>query len=297
MSVTYRVGTRSSPLARAQTDLVLNGVRRARNGPSFEIVPIVTAGDRQRGRTPSSDFTGTIERALREKRIDLAVHSTKDLPARDGPGLIVAAYPRRADPADCVVARRWPLPPMARVGSSSLRRRAQLLRWRPDLTVTEIRGNVGTRLGRVRSNEVDAVILAIAGLVRLREKDRVSAKLPLARFLPSPGQGALAVQIRRSDRRLREILRSIDDAATRSGVEAERAVADRLGANCNVPLGVLGRVRGRRLTLRAEVLSEDGRIAVVAEATGSAQSPPAVARKVVVKLLRGGAGALLARYR
>ncbi len=297
MSGSYRVGTRSSPLARAQTDLVVRRLRSAHRGLSFEIVPMVTAGDRRAGRASSSDFTGTIERALRDRRIDLAVHSTKDLPARDGPGLGIAAYPRRADPRDCLVARAWPLPRGARVGSSSARRRAQLLRWRPDLRIVELRGNVGTRLGRVGSRGVDAVILARAGLMRLHEEARVSARLSVRRFLPPPGQGALAVQARKGDRPLWKILRAIDDPATRAAVEAERALAEMLKASCNAPLGSLGRVRDRRLSLRAEVVSPDGKRTVAAEATGSVRSPRAVARRLAARMIRAGAPELLAAYR
>ncbi len=294
VSRAYRLGTRSSPLARAQADLVVRRLRRTHRELSFEIVPMTTAGDR---RAAAADFTGTIERALRARQIDLAVHSTKDLPARDTPGLVIAAYPRRADPGECVVARRWPLPSGARVGSSSVRRRAQLRRWRPDLRIWEIHGNVGTRLERVSSKTVDAVVLARAGLERLHETARVTARLPLAHFLPSPGQGALAVQTRREERSLRRALRAIDDRTTRAAVESERAVAEMLGANCNVPLGSLGEVRGGRLSLRAEVLSADGRRTIAAEAIGNPRSPRSVARRVVADLNRGGAQTLLAPYR
>ncbi|MGI0151310.1 MAG: hydroxymethylbilane synthase, partial [Thermoplasmata archaeon] len=196
MTERVRVGTRRSPLARAQAGSVLSRLGRAHPGVRFEPVLIDTSGDRDRSTGGSPDFTDAIDRRLLRGEIDLAVHSAKDLPAELDRRLEILACPRRADPRDCLVAGRIPrarLPRGARVGSSSLRRRAQLLRWRADLRVVEIRGNVDTRIGWVRSGSIDAAILAVAGLARLGRTGDVDRILPTSKFLPAPAQGALAV--------------------------------------------------------------------------------------------------------
>lgn len=298
MSPAVRIGTRSSPLALAQAGLVLGALRREAPRRRFELVGILTAGDRGGAAT---DFTGALAEALRSGRIDLAVHSAKDLPARDPPDLVVAAYPRRADFRDCVVrapGRRGPLlPDGARVGSSSRRRRAQLLRARPDLTVVPIRGNVDSRLRRLDRGDLDAVVLAAAGLLRLGRADAIGGYLDPARFLPCPGQGALAVAVRRADRPLRALARRLDHPATRSAVAAERAVAAGLGTDCDAPFGALGRVRGGALRLRAELLEPEGRSTVAASGGGPAGAPLGLARAVARRLRAGGADALLGTAR
>ncbi|MGB6500352.1 MAG: hydroxymethylbilane synthase, partial [Thermoplasmata archaeon] len=226
MTERIRVGTRQSPLARIQTQAVLDRLGRSAKHLCFESVPIETSGDRDRSTRSSPDFTDAIDRALLRGEVDLGVHSAKDLPVELDPRLALAACPRRADPRDCLVVgaalRRGPLPAGTTVGSSSPRRRAQLLRWRPDLKVLEIRGNVDTRVALVRSGRIDAAILAVAGLSRLGRAEEIEWVLPSTDFLPAPAQGALAVVARAGDRGLREIARGIDHTATHACVVAER---------------------------------------------------------------------------
>jgi hydroxymethylbilane synthase len=287
-----RVGTRRSRLARAQTELVLRRLVRA-HGRRFEAVPIETSGDRDKTPGSSPNFTDAIDRALELGEIDLAVHSAKDLPATPDRRFVLAACPRRADPRDCLVVAtghpRGRLPTGARVGSSSLRRRAQLQRWRPDLTVVEIRGNVDTRIGLVRSGTVDAAILAVAGVARLHRADEITRVLSPRAFVPAPAQGALAVLARADATDLIRVVRRIDHAASRACVTAEQAFSAALGGDCSVPLGALARVHGRTLSLTGEVLTPDGRGRIRARGVGSSARAEAVGRELGATLIRRGA--------
>lgn len=295
MTDPIRIGTRRSPLARAQTEAVVRRLRRASPSSTFEVVPVQSAGDLTTASAP--DFTGVFEEMLESHRIDLAVHSAKDLPARTPPAFAILAYPPRADPRDCLIVRgglrSGPLPARARVGSSSLRRRAQLLRWRPDLQVREIRGNVGTRMGLVRARAVDAVVIAVAGVVRLGRRDEIAQILPIDRFLPAPGQGALALEGRRGDRHLGRVAGPIDLPTVRAAVTAERELAAAVGGDCNLPLGALGRVRSGRLTLRAEALSLDGSITITAGGSDSVGQAARLGRRIGMALNHAGARELL----
>ena len=294
MSRPLRVGSRASALARQQTVDTLRALRRRHPDLRIELIPMTTQGDRPRRRGVSPDFTGTLEAALRRGTIDLAVHSAKDLSARDPPDLVVAAYPARADPRDCWIAGgRRPLPFGARVGTSSLRRHAQLARWRPDLRIEEVRGNVDTRIGLVRSGKFDAIVVAKAGIDRLHRSREVSGVFPVSRFLPPPGQGALALQARRNDRVTRARVRAIDHAPTRAAVEAERSLADELGASCNVPLGAFARLQRGRLRLIAEILTVDGSRSLRVDRTGSPRLPRGLARSVARRLVAAGARPLI----
>ena len=294
MRPALRVGTRGSVLALRQTDRVVRSLRRHHPGLRVEVIPITTRGDQDRRRRIPPDFTGAIEQALRRGAIDVAVHSAKDLAAGDPPGLVIAAYPPRADPRDGWVSRhRGFLPKGARVGTSSVRRRAQLLRWRPDLVVREIRGNVDRRIRKVASLQLDAIVVARAGVVRLGRSSELRGVLPLRWFLPSPGQGALAVQARASDGRTRSLVRAIDHPPTRASVEAERSVARTLNASCNVPLGALARVHDGRLRIRAEVLSVDGARSLRASRAGAPSRAQTLGRSVGEALKRAGADRLL----
>jgi len=227
----------------------------------------------------------------------MAVHSAKDLPARLRRRVAIEAYPRRADPRDCLVAQNFQkfhdLPRGARLGSSSLRRQAQLLRWRPDLRVVPIRGNVDSRLKRVASGELDGVILAAAGVKRLGHSWRITEILDRRRLLPAPGQGALAVQVRQDDRRTARIVRRIDHGSTRAAVTSERAFAAALGGDCNLPLGALATVRNGRLRIVGEVLSPDGKVRLRAATEGSARSALRIGSELGEKLRRLGATRLM----
>ncbi len=301
MTARYRVGTRRSRLARAQTEIVLQKLRRAR--PAWELVPVPidASGDRDRSKGGSTDFTDRIDRALLRGEVDLAVHSAKDLPVRLDPRFRLAAVPRRADPRDCLVTalrlRGGDLPRGTRVGSSSPRRRAQLLGWRPDLDVVEIRGNVDTRIAMVRSGTIDAAILAVAGIARLGWTEEIDRVLPTARFLPAPGQGAIAVVSGTGDRDLLAGLDRIDHPATRACVRAERAFAAALGGDCRAPLAARARAERRTLALTAEVLAPDGRTRLRARRQGPVAQADRIGLRLGKEILDGGAMQLWGRKR
>lgn len=297
MSERLVVGTRASPLARAQTDLVVRSILHRHPRLEVEVRPLATSGDRDLRAGASPDFTDTIDRALLDGRVDLAVHSAKDLPTEAPPRLLLAACPRRGDPRDCLIARGSPptphLPRGARVGSSSLRRRAQLLRWRSDLDVVEIRGNVDTRIRQVREGALDAVIVARAGVHRLGRESEIAHVLPVRAFLPAPAQGALALVTRADDSRSFRVARSVDHRPTRAAVTAERTFAAALGGDCRVPLAALARAHGSRLELAGELLSPDGKLRLRAQRAGPAGRAAEVGRTLARSLLDRGAGALL----
>lgn len=263
------------------------------------MIALSTSGDRSGRGGGSTDFTDAIDAALRSGAIDLGIHSAKDLPSRLPDDLLLAACPERGDPRDCLVvapgrsAAR--LPAAARVGSSSPRRGAQLLRWRPDLKVVPLRGNVDTRLAKVATGTLDAAVLAAAGLVRLRKTRAIAARLPVSRFLPAPGQAALAVVTRRHDRLWAARAGAIDDASTHACVRAEQALADALGGSCRMPLGALATLRGSRLLLEAELLTPDGKTALRTRVSGRRGEPEATGAAAAERLDRLGAREILKR--
>jgi hydroxymethylbilane synthase len=236
-------------------------------------------------------FVDEIVRALRDGEIDLAVHSAKDLPAEDPSGIVVAAVPERADPRDVLVARGGSLEEGAVVGTSSLRRRAQVLAWRPDVAVREVRGNVGTRLRKIESRDVDAVVLAAAGLRRLDLWPRGAELLGLDVMVPAPGQGTLAVQARAEDRETRASVDPLDHAPTRAAFEAERDLVRRLGGGCALPIGAVAERDGDMIRLIALVANPDG--SVVVRATAEAAEPSGAAERAARDLLAGGAADIL----
>ncbi len=290
-----RIGTRRSPLALAQAREVVD--RLANAGRAAELVPMATAGDLPGSRPGELGvkglFVDDIARALREGEVDLAVHSAKDLPAADPEGLVLAAVPERADPRDVLIGvPGGELPPGARVGTSSLRRRAQLLHVRPDLRVVPVRGNVGTRLARLGSGEVDALVLAAAGLARLGIEPPDAVPLAPARMTPAPGQGALAVQARGADAPTLAALVSLDHAPSRRALAAERALVRLLGGGCALPLGALAEERGGTVRISAVVMGVAA--GEVVAATAESPEPEAAAAEVARLLLEGGAGPILA---
>lgn len=267
---TVRLGTRGSRLSLAQAALVESALRAHAPDLRVETVVVQTAGDRA-PEVPLDRLEGIgffakeLESALLEGRCDLAVHSAKDLPTAVHQDLCLAAVLPRGEPRDVLVtreegARLATLPAGARVGTGSLRRSAQLLSLRPDIVPVPIRGNIDTRLAKLARGDVDALCLAGVGLVRLGWEDRISEWLEPDVMLPAPAQGALAVEARKSDRWLVELVRPLDDAATREAITAERAVVARLGTGCRAPAAALATVRGGRVHLEALVASEDGRV-------------------------------------
>lgn len=293
--MTWKLGTRGSELARTQSGHVADALRAA--GHDVELVTIRSEGDVTTGSLLDAGGLGLFAAALRvallEGRVDLVVHSLKDLPTAGVPGLAIGAIPARAPHADALCARDGlrlaDLPAGARVGTGSPRRAAQVRALRPDLGVVEIRGNVGTRLARALGPDadLDAVVLAAAGLERLGRGDAISELLPL---LPAPGQGALAVECRSEDAAVLAALAPLDDPDTRAAVEAERAVLARLGAGCAAPVGASASVAGGVLTLRAAVFSADGTRFVEASASADSHAPDAaLGVRVAEDLLARGA--------
>lgn len=266
MTAALRIGTRASALALAQTGVMAAAIAKA-SGTEVEVVPIATEGDRSTESLASLGGTGIFASALREALIaetcDLVVHSLKDLPTAQYPGLRIGAIPKRADARDILNARDGlkldSLEPGARVGTGSPRRAAQLRGYRPDVEIVDIRGNVDTRLRKVVDGELDAVVLAAAGLSRLGRLDAVSEYFELGRWATAPGQGALAVEVRESySSSFATMLKTIDHGPTRMSVVAERAVLARLEAGCAAPIGATAVLDGEMLFLTATVYAPDG---------------------------------------
>lgn len=295
-----RVGTRGSPLALVQTAQAIAALERF--GMRCEIVPIRTDGDRHPDWPTSALGTGAfvkdIEAALAEDRIDIAVHSAKDLHSETTPHLVLAAVLRRDDPLDVLVTREGAtlstLPTSAVVGTGSPRRRAFLLAARPDLIVRGIRGNVDTRLRKLDAHEVDALVLAAAGLNRLGIADRSLERLEPSVMLPAVGQGAIALQVRADARPLRDSLAAVDDANTRAALEGERALVAALGGNCQTAIAALGLCSDDRLILEGAVLDPEGTRVVRDCVTGASARAEEVGRTLAARLLRMGAQRLLA---
>jgi hydroxymethylbilane synthase len=308
-------------LARWQAEWVAAELRQ--RGHTVELVEIATRGDVERAAAieeigTRGVFTKEIQRAILAGDVDLGVHSLKDLPTEPVDGLVLAAVPPRENPADVLVAgsrERGAGSPSsgssystllapcsvlfhgARVGTGSLRRQAQLRHVRPDLQVADVRGNVDTRLRKLDEGQFDAIVLAEAGLRRLGLGQRITQVLPFDLMLPAVGQGALGIECRADDSATRAILASLDDAATRAAVTAERALLEHLRGGCMAPVGALGRMDAGQLHLSAIVLSADGKRRVAAEDGGSANDAEAIGRRVAVALLKQGAGELIALAR
>lgn len=291
-----RVGSRASPLALRQTELLLAPLLRARPSLDVEMVPIRTQGDRSPGGASGvRDFTDRLDRAVEEGEVDVAVHSAKDLPSRPRRRVEIVCTPVREDPRDALVLTRpgtlASLPRRARIGSSSPRRRAQLLSVRGDLDVREIHGNVGTRLTKLDQGEggLSGLLLAVAGLRRLGLEDRISQRLPLSTFLPSPGQGVLVVHGRAGEERLRELFAPVHDLSAFRALSAERTLTAELGADCDTPLGAWARLGGRVLRLTGALYSPDGSRVLRGVHSGPATEPEQVGRALAERLLERGA--------
>jgi hydroxymethylbilane synthase len=291
-----RLGTRKSPMAIAQSQQVAQMIT-ARTGREVELTGITTFGDVSRAQLAQIGGTGVFVSGLRASllggEIDIAVHSLKDLPVAQPDGIVLAAVPCRDDPRDALAARDGAkladLPPGARIGTGSPRRAAQLLLLRPDLRPVPVRGNAGTRLAGVASGEVDAVVLAYAGLARIGRLDAVSQVFEPDEMLPAPGQGALAVECRSGEPDLADLLACADDPVTRAAITAERSLLAALEAGCSAPVG--GYAAGTDgLRLRAVVAAADGGTALRASASGSADEAERLGRLVAAELLQRGAG-------
>lgn len=302
-----RVGTRGSLLARTQTQTIIDALIAA--GHPAESVIIKTAGDASAAPVAEIGvgvFTTALRNALHDGRIDVAVHSYKDLPTAPDPGLVIAAVPPREDPRDALVSKGGQvlgeLPPGSTIGTSAPRRAAQLKALGLGLEIRPLRGNLDSRLGKVASGELDAVVVARAGLVRIGRADEVTEAFDPVVLLPAPAQGALAVECRSDDAHLVRTLAELDDESTRASVDAERAVLAALEAGCTAPVGAIAEVveslddDGRifvELSLRAAVAAEDGSDVIRASVVGPVDRADQLGRDLAAELLELGAGELV----
>ncbi len=319
MSADVRIATRKSQLALWQAEHVAALLRAAHPGIHIELVPLVTQGDRIQDRTLAAIggkglFIKELEVALEEMRADIAVHSMKDVPADLPDGLIIAAALKRADPRDALVTASGvgsikELPRGAVVGTSSLRRQAQVRALRPDLRIESLRGNVDTRLRKLDTGEkgmsgaesgrdpgrMDAIVLACAGLIRLGLESRITARLDPEDCLPAVTQGVIGIECRRSDAATVSFLQALEDPATRVCMDAERAFAARLGGSCQSPIAAYAELGAGRIRLRGLVAEPDGSRLLRDELSGSAENPAALGRQLAERVLAAGAGPLLER--
>ncbi|MXP20049.1 hydroxymethylbilane synthase [Gordonia sp. HNM0687] len=306
-----RIGTRGSLLARTQAQTVADALIAA--GHPAELVIIKTAGDASQAPVAEIGvgvFTTAIRVALQNREVDVAIHSYKDLPTAPEPGLVIPAIPPREDPRDALVSRGGmvlgELPPGSTVGTSAPRRAAQLRALGLGLEIRPLRGNLDSRLGKVASGELDAVVVARAGLVRIGRADEVTESLDPVVLLPAPAQGALAVECRSDDAELVRILAELDDASTRAAIDAERSVLAALEAGCTAPIGAIAEVvesideDGRifaELSLRAAVAAEDGSDVIRASTVGPVDRAEQLGKDLAAELLELGAGELVSHLR
>jgi hydroxymethylbilane synthase len=297
-----RIGTRGSPLALWQANSIAEALRHA--GTESELVIVKTSGDKFQQASFSKIagkgvFIKELEDALLDRRVDLAVHSMKDVPTEIPKELVIAAICKREDVRDALIsmsgARFANLPRGARIGTGSLRRRAQLLHVRSDLQMLDIRGNVDTRLEKLKRGDYDAIVLAKAGLDRLGLRGTISEVLSTEISLPAAGQGAIGIEARADDGDTLRAVAGLDDPDTRAGVEAERAALARLEGGCQVSIGAWGRVQDGQLALEVAVLSADGRERLWEKVSGSPTDAAPTGLEVAARLIERGARDLLVR--
>jgi hydroxymethylbilane synthase len=302
MNMIVRIGTRGSKLAIAQSKWV-KGVLEAKD-PSIkvELVAIKTTGDKVLDSPLSliggkGLFVKEIEQALMEDEVDIAVHSMKDVPADLPEGLVLSSFPKREDYRDAFISSQVrkleDIPSGARIGTSSLRRSTQLLNFRSDLDIVPLRGNVDTRLGKLDSGDLHAIILAAAGLRRLGLSDRITQFIPASLILPAVGQGALGLEVRRDDKETINMLSFMNHKPTEVAVKAERAFLKELGGGCQVPIAAIADIKGEDLFLRGMVGTLDGS-KIVADATeGTIKNPEEIGLRLARQLLESGAEKIL----
>ncbi|MCE5185892.1 MAG: hydroxymethylbilane synthase [Planctomycetaceae bacterium] len=298
-----RIATRGSSLAMAQAKLVADALKSCHSELAIEMVTVTTQGDRDRisplwKMAGSGFFTTQVEQAVLRDQADIAVHSYKDLPVQFSPGLVIGAIPERKYAEDVLVAGEpirglCQLHRDALVGSSSPRRTAQLKRLRPDLVVRPIRGNVETRLAKVRNGDFDAIVLARAGLERLNLTPQISFVFDPCEFIPAPAQGALAVQCRKDDSAVKTLLADIHHEATARAVGAERRILEQLQPGCSAPIGALARTDGEDLLIDAFVADLEGKRYIRETIKGPAASWTELCDVLVQRLLAAGAQAVL----
>jgi hydroxymethylbilane synthase len=307
VSSNLRIATRRSQLALWQAGHVSALLREAHPGLAVELVPLLTQGDRIQDRSLAAIggkglFIKELEVAIEDLRADIAVHSMKDVPADLPEGLMIAAVLQRADPRDALVTnlgitRLQDLPRGAVVGTSSLRRQAQLCAARPDLRITALRGNVDTRLRKLDAGDMQAIVLACAGLIRLGLEARIAARLDTTLCMPAVTQGVIGIECRKSDARTRALLSVLEHPATRLTTEAERAFAAHLGGSCQSPIAAFAELDGDGITLQGLVAEPDGSRLLRDTLSGSTEDPAALGRQLAERILAAGAGPLLERLR
>ncbi len=295
------VGSRGSRLSQIQTEDVLGRLKAAHPSTEFEVITIRTSSDAAPAAPLDSldrgMFVNEIERALLDGELDMAVHSLKDLPTGLPEGLAIGAVCQRIDPRD-VLVNRWncpldQLPPGARIGTSSPRRAAQLKSIRQDLDILPIRGNVDTRLSKASGDDYDGVILAAAGLLRMGLDGQVAQFLSPIDFVPAPGQGALAVEVRSDDGAMMDLMPAIEHPTTRRAVTTERAFLEALGGGCQVPVGAYARADGETMVLAVFLSSADGSKVFKTKTMGRADNPHEVAMDAYLRVIERGGAALL----
>ncbi len=296
------VGTRGSSLALAQTNQVVDSLKKFAPNVRYEVVPIRTRGDKMQdfGTTTvegKSMFTKEIEEALIIGQIDMAIHSMKDLTTDLPADLVIGAVPERANPRDVLLSRNKKkldqLQVGAHVGTSSARRKAQLLAARADLEILDMQGNVDTRLRKLDKGQYDAIVLAAAGLIRLGLEKRATEYLSIDIMLPAVGQGALAIQSREDDHEIRQLLSNIDDKPTRRAVDAERAFARKLGADCKTPVAAYARAESGKLAIDGMVAARSGKILVRSRIISDNPDAEKVGEELAQALLSKGAATVL----
>ncbi|AOE48834.1 hydroxymethylbilane synthase [Kangiella sediminilitoris] len=299
---TLRIATRQSPLALWQAEYIQQRLQQYHSNLTVELVPMTTKGDKILG-TPLSKIGGKglfvkeLEQAMLEDRADIAVHSMKDVPYRFPEGLELKVICEREDPSDAFVSNEYKtlddLPHGATVGTSSLRRKVQIKSLRPDLNITDLRGNVGTRLSKLDMGHYDAIILASAGLIRLKLADRIASRFAPEQLLPAPGQGAVGIEARSNDPELDALLAPLQDEETTYRVRAERVITQTLQASCSVPIAAFSTVSNGILSLRALVGGIDNQM-IEAEAEGPLSEAQDIGTTVAESLLSQGAKEMIA---
>lgn len=296
------IGTRDSALALWQTHWVLENLSRFNPEYQFRVMEMKTQGDKilDVALAKIGDkglFTKELEVAMLKGEIDMAVHSMKDMPTRLPEGLTIGAICRREEAGDVLIGRTagtlQELPQGARVGTSSLRRRAQLLKYRPDLQIEDLRGNLNTRMAKLERQDLDAIVLAAAGVKRMGWEDRISQRIPFEISLPAVGQGSVGIEIREGDEEIERIVKTLEHRESSIAIKAERAMLRTLEGGCQIPIGALGRVEGAQLTLEGVVASLDGKELLRASIAGSADRAEELGVQLAKQLIAMGADKIL----
>ena len=301
MKTTVRIGTRGSQLAICQSSFVKQQLLNCHPDIEIELKIIKTTGDRIQNRSlvglGKGVFTKEIELSLLQNEIDLAVHSLKDLPTELPDGLCIAAIPTREDPRDVLISSSGnhlvDYIGGAKIGTTSPRRKAQLLHLCPDLQVVNVRGNVDTRIKKLQETNLDGIILAAAGLIRLQKENEITQYFETDEMIPAVGQGALAIETRENDTNIKGLLSPLNDEITATEIDAERTVLKSLGGGCQLPIGAYAKQQNGKLSLIATVCHPEGKLRIVETATGKVDRPQELGRIVAENLQKSGANDLI----